>query len=65
MTIRGAPAIGVAGVYGMVLAEDGFRQIADENAKNGTTFRVQFKDGVNIQEAMNEIKCNMTFQTAR
>ena len=45
-----------ADVYGMVLAEDGFRQIADENAKNGTTFRVQFKDGVNIQETMNEIK---------
>ena len=45
-----------ADVYGMVLAEDGFRQIADENAKNGTTFRVQLKDGVNIQEAMNEIK---------
>ena len=45
-----------ADVYGMVLVEDGFRQIADENAKNGTTFRVQFKDGVNIQEAMNEIK---------
>ena len=45
-----------ADVYGMILDEDGFRQIADENAKNGTTFRVQFKDGVNIQEAMNEIK---------
>ncbi len=45
-----------ADVYGMVLTEDGFRQIADENAQNGTTFRVQFKDGVNIQEAMNEIK---------
>jgi len=40
----------------VILDEDGFRQIADENAKNGTTFRVQFKDGVNIQEAMNEIK---------
>ena len=45
-----------ADVYGMVLTEDGFRQIADENAQTGTTFRVQFKDGVNIQEAMNEIK---------
>ena len=45
-----------ANVYGMVLIEDGFRQIADENAKNGTTFRILFKDGVNIQEAMNEIK---------
>lgn len=45
-----------ADVYGMVLTEDGFRQIADENAKNGTTFRVQFKDGVNIQAAMTKIK---------
>ena len=45
-----------ADVYGMILTEDGFRQIADENAQTGTTFRVQFKDGVNIQEAMNEIK---------
>ena len=45
-----------ADVYGMVLTEDGFRQIADKNAQTGTTFRVQFKDGVNIQEAMNEIK---------
>ncbi len=45
-----------ADVYGMVLTEDGFRQIADENAKNGTTFRVQFKDGVNIQKAMKKIK---------
>ena len=54
-----------ADVYGMVLTEDGFRQIADENAQSGTTFRVQFKDGVNIQEAMNEIKANMAFQTIR
>ena len=45
-----------ADVYGMVLTEDGFRQIADENAKDGTTFRVQFKDGVNIQAAIKEIK---------
>lgn len=45
-----------ADVYGMVLTEDGFRRIADENAKNGTTFRVQFKDGVNIQETMNKMK---------
>ena len=45
-----------ADVYGMVLTEDGFRQIADENAKDGTTFRIQFKDGVNIQAAIKEIK---------
>ena len=45
-----------ADVYGMVLTEEGFRRIADENAADGTTFRVQFKGGVNIQKAMKEIK---------
>lgn len=45
-----------ADVYGMVLTEEGFRQIADENAADGTTFRVQFKDGVNIQRAMDSIR---------
>lgn len=37
-----------ADVYGMVLSEDGFREIADEAAKDGTMFRIQFKSGVNI-----------------
>lgn len=45
-----------ADVYGMVLSEDGFLGIADENAKDGTTFRVQFKNDVNIQKAVAEIK---------
>lgn len=45
-----------ADIYGMVLSEDGFRWIADENANDGTTFRVQFKNGVNIQRAISEIK---------
>lgn len=45
-----------ADVYGMVLTEEGFRQIADENAADGTTFRVQFKDGVHIQRAMDSIR---------
>lgn len=45
-----------ADVYGMVLTEDGFRQIADENAISGTSFRIQFKNGVNIQRAMLAIK---------
>lgn len=45
-----------ADVYGMVLTEEGFRQIADQNAKDGTTFRVQFKDGVDIQKVMEQIK---------
>ena len=31
-----------ADIYGMVLTEDGFREITDENAKDGTTFRIQF-----------------------
>lgn len=45
-----------ADVYGMVLTEEGFRQIADENAKDGSTFRIQFKNGVNIQSAIRQIK---------
>lgn len=45
-----------ADVYGMVLTEDGFREIADENAKEGSTFRIQFKSGVNIQSAIRQIK---------
>lgn len=45
-----------ADVYGMVLTEEGFREIADENAKEGSTFRIQFKSGVNIQDAIKQIK---------
>ncbi|MCI9078928.1 MAG: FtsX-like permease family protein [Lachnospiraceae bacterium] len=45
-----------ADVYGMVLSEDGFRKIAGENAKEGSTFRIQFKSGVNIQLAIRQIK---------
>jgi len=45
-----------ADVYGMVLTEDGFCEIADENAKEGSTFRIQFKSGVNIQAAIRQIK---------
>ena len=45
-----------ADVYGMVMNEDGFREIADENAKDGTTFRIQFKPGVNIRSAIQEIR---------
>ena len=45
-----------ADVYGMVLSEDGFREIADEAAKDGTMFRIQFKSGVNIQSAIRQIK---------
>lgn len=45
-----------ADVYGMVLSEDGFRAIADKGANDGTTFRVQFKNGVDIQKAIREIE---------
>lgn len=45
-----------ADVYGMVLSEDGFLEIADENAVDGTRFRIQFKDGVDIQKATQQIK---------
>lgn len=45
-----------ADVYGMVLSEEGFRKIADENANDGTTFRIQFKNGVDIQKSVQKIK---------
>lgn len=45
-----------ADVFGMVLSEDGFRAIADENAKDGTSFRIQFKPGVNIQSSIRQIQ---------
>lgn len=45
-----------ADVYGVALSENGFRAIADENAKNGSTFRILFKNGVSIQNAIEEIK---------
>lgn len=45
-----------ADVYGLVFSEEGFRDIADENAVDGTTFRVLFKNGVYIQRAVREIK---------
>jgi len=45
-----------ADVYGMVLTEDGFREIADRNAEDGSSFRIQFKSGVNIQAAIRQLK---------
>lgn len=45
-----------ADICGMALSEDGFLAIADENAADGTTYRIQFKDGAHIQEAIKEIK---------
>ena len=45
-----------ADICGMALSEDGFLAIADENAADGTTYRIQFKDGARIQEAIKEIK---------
>lgn len=45
-----------ADVYGMVLNENGFREIADENANDGTTFRIRFKNGVDIQNSIRQIK---------
>lgn len=45
-----------ADICGMALSEDGFLAIADENAVDGTTYRIQFKDGAHIQEAIKEIK---------
>ena len=48
-----------ADICGMALSEDGFLAIADENAAGGTTYRIQFKDGAHIQEAIKEIKVQL------
>ncbi len=45
-----------ADICGMALCEEGFLVIADENAADGTTYRIQFKDGAHIQEAIKEMK---------
>ena len=45
-----------ADICGMALCEDGFLAIADENAADGTTYRIQFKDGAHIQESIKEIR---------
>lgn len=45
-----------ADICGMALCEEGFLAIADENAADGTTYRIQFKDGAHIQEAIKEMK---------
>ena len=45
-----------ADICGMALSEDGFLAIADENAADGTTYRIRFKDGAHIQDAIKEIK---------
>ena len=45
-----------ADICGMVLCKEGFLAIADENAADGTTYRIQFKRGAHIQEAIKEIK---------
>ena len=54
-----------ADVYGMVMNEDGFREIADENAIDGTTFRIQFKPGVNIRSAIREIRDDLNARGIR
>ena len=45
-----------ADICGMALCEEGFLAIADENAADGTTYRIRFKSGARIQEAIKEIK---------
>ena len=45
-----------ADICGMALCEEGFLAIADENAADGTTYRIQFKSGAHIQNAIKEIK---------
>lgn len=45
-----------ADAYGMILSEDGFCQIADENAKDGSVFRIQFKKGISIKDAIADME---------
>lgn len=53
-----------ADVYGMVLSEDGFREIADEAAKDGTVFRIQFKGGVRQMLCLRSRRKRSTRRTA-
>lgn len=48
-----------ADVYGMVLSEDGFRAIADENANDGTTFRVNSKAALIFKRPSGRLKIPM------
>lgn len=45
-----------ADAYGVALSESGFRAIADSDAVDGSTYRVQFKKGVSVQKAMANIQ---------
>ncbi len=45
-----------ADIRGMALSEEGFLAIADENASEGTTYRIQFKDEARVREAIKEIR---------
>ncbi len=48
-----------ADICGMALSEEGFLAIADENAAEGTTYRIRFKDGAHIREAIKEIRAQL------
>ena len=54
-----------ADVCGMALCEEGFLAIADENAADGTTYRIRFKSGAHIQEAIKEIKSRFALSDGR
>ncbi|WP_300803298.1 FtsX-like permease family protein [uncultured Acetatifactor sp.] len=45
-----------ADICGMALSEEGFLAIGDEEAAEGTTYRIRFRDGARIQRAIEEIK---------
>ncbi len=45
-----------ADICGMALSEEGFLAIGDEDAAEGTTYRIRFRDGARIQRAIEEIK---------
>jgi len=54
-----------ADICGMALSEEGFLAIADENAADGTTYRIRFKDGAHIQESIKEIKGQFGFSDSQ
>ena len=43
-----------ADICGMALSEEGFLAIADENAADGTTYRIQFKSAVTGRQPMSQ-----------
>ncbi len=50
-----------ADICGIGALRGGFLAIADENAADGTTYRIQFKSGAHIQEAIKKSGASSAF----